>query len=366
MVFFMRTASDSYATSSSSGTAGSITSSLGEEKDTSTQLYSAAQAGSATPNSLDFMKSKLVLLVSHELSLSGGPLLLMELAFLLRGVGEEVIWITNQKPAEPDGVVYSLEHKMLDRGVQGQMKRVCGDFDGNIITNCYQDLLLRQIGTHQHDNLRLEHLQVFGVVCNVQWIYPVRYLCYGNLIVHVEMRYPSTCILPMTSYIFFLSMLCGIKIPQNYVVHLGNSVSRGKGQDLFLRSFHESPQLIKEKKLQVPPLHAVAVGSDMNAQTKYETELRNFVVEKKIWGHVHFVNKTLTVAPYLASIDFLVQNSQVALTGKQGLHVKNEPRAMVDLHILVFIKAGPEGIVHQFSIIANNLLKKHHKKNRSP
>lgn len=45
----------------------------------------------------------------------------------------------------------------------------------------------------------------------------------------------------------------------------------------------------------------------------------------------------------------------VALTGKQGLHVKNEPRAMVDLHILVFIKAGPEGTVHPFSIIANNL-----------
>lgn len=42
----------------------------------------------------------------------------MELAFLLRGVGSEVVWITNQKPAEPDDVVYSLEHKMLDRGVQ--------------------------------------------------------------------------------------------------------------------------------------------------------------------------------------------------------------------------------------------------------
>nr|GMD51454.1 UDP-Glycosyltransferase superfamily protein [Ipomoea batatas]GMD53352.1 UDP-Glycosyltransferase superfamily protein [Ipomoea batatas]GMD56483.1 UDP-Glycosyltransferase superfamily protein [Ipomoea batatas]GMD58155.1 UDP-Glycosyltransferase superfamily protein [Ipomoea batatas] len=77
------------------------------------------------------MKSKLVLLVSHELSLSGGPLLLMELAFLLRGVGAEVCWITNQRPAETDNVVYSLEHKMLDRGVQGfpcegsRSKRYC-------------------------------------------------------------------------------------------------------------------------------------------------------------------------------------------------------------------------------------------------
>ncbi|CAL5418347.1 unnamed protein product [Camellia sinensis] len=103
-----------------------------------------------------------------------------------------------------------------------------------------------------------------------------------------------------------------IKMPETYVVHLGNSkelmevaensvakqvlrehvreslrvqnedllfaaissVSRGKGQDLFLRSFHESLQLIQEKKLQVPSLHVVIVGSDMNAQTKFETELQ--------------------------------------------------------------------------------------------
>ena len=42
----------------------------------------------------------------------------MELAFLLRGVGAEVVWITYQKPADTDEVVYSLENKMLDRGVQ--------------------------------------------------------------------------------------------------------------------------------------------------------------------------------------------------------------------------------------------------------
>lgn len=42
----------------------------------------------------------------------------MELAFLLRGVGAEVLWITNQRPSETDNVIYSLEHKMLDRGVQ--------------------------------------------------------------------------------------------------------------------------------------------------------------------------------------------------------------------------------------------------------
>lgn len=90
-------------------------------------------------------------------------------------------------------------------------------------------------------------------------------------------------------------------------------VSRGKGQDLFLRAFDESLRLIKEQKLQVPSIHAVIVGSDMSVQTKFETELRNFVSSNNIQHRVHFVNKTLTVAPYLAAVDVLVQNSQVSL-----------------------------------------------------
>lgn len=59
-------------------------------------------------------------------------------------------------------------------------------------------------------------------------------------------------------------------------------------------------------------MHAVVVGSDMNAQTKFETQLREFVVKNGIHDCVHFVNKTLAVAPYLAAIDVLVQNSQVS------------------------------------------------------
>lgn len=42
----------------------------------------------------------------------------MELAFLLRGAGANVIWITAQRPVETNDVIYSLEHKMLDRGVK--------------------------------------------------------------------------------------------------------------------------------------------------------------------------------------------------------------------------------------------------------
>ncbi|KAL2498136.1 UDP-Glycosyltransferase superfamily protein [Abeliophyllum distichum] len=69
--------------------------------DDTNQIHSII-AGSENP--LSFMKSKLALLVSHELSLSG--------------IGTEVVWITNQKLNEPDEVIYSLEQKMKDRGVQ--------------------------------------------------------------------------------------------------------------------------------------------------------------------------------------------------------------------------------------------------------
>ncbi|KAL5671557.1 hypothetical protein ACJX0J_015863, partial [Zea mays] len=47
-----------------------------------------------------------------------GPLLLMELAFLLRHVGSQVVWITNQRSQETNDVTYSLEHRMLNHGVQ--------------------------------------------------------------------------------------------------------------------------------------------------------------------------------------------------------------------------------------------------------
>jgi hypothetical protein len=71
-------------------------------------------------------------------------------------------------------------------------------------------------------------------------------------------------------------------------------------------------QLIQQQKLKVPMMHAIVVGSDMNAQTKFETQLRQIVVKSGIHARVHFVNKTLAVAPYLAAIDVLVQNSQVS------------------------------------------------------
>ncbi|KAL7223882.1 hypothetical protein ACSBR1_025359 [Camellia fascicularis] len=300
------------------------------------------------PNPLSFMKYKLVLLVSHELSLSGGPLLLMELAFLLRGVGAKVCWMTNQKSSEMDEVVYSLEHRMLHRGVQVLSAKGQEAVD----TALKADLVVLNtaVAGKWLDAVLKENVpRVLPKV--LWWIHEMR----GH---YFKMEYVKH--LPLVAGAMIDSHITAeywknrtqerlkIKMPETYVVHLGNSkelmnvaedsvatrvlrehvreslgvrnedilfaiinsVSRGKGQDLFLRAFYDSLQLIQEHKLKVPSLHAIIIGSDMTAQTKFESELRNFVVLKKIQNRVHFVNKTLTVAPYLAAVDVLVQNSQ--------------------------------------------------------
>ncbi|TKW12700.1 hypothetical protein SEVIR_5G052800v4 [Setaria viridis] len=310
----------------------------------SASLTAAAADGSP----LGFMRSKLVLLVSHELSLSGGPLLLMELAFLLRHVGSQVVWITNQRSEETNDITHSLEHKMLNHGVQ----------------------VLPARGQEAVDTARKADLVVLNTAVAGKWLDPV-------LKDHVPEVLPKILwwIHEMRGHYFKLEFVkhlpfvagamidshttaeywksrtsdrLKIQMPQTYVVHLGNSkelmevaedniarrvlrehireslgvrsedllfaiinsVSRGKGQDLFLQAFYQSLQLIQQKKLKVPTMHAVVVGSDMNAQTKFETQLRDFVVKNGIHERVHFVNKTLAVAPYLAAIDVLVQNSQ--------------------------------------------------------
>ncbi|KAD4888470.1 hypothetical protein E3N88_20543 [Mikania micrantha] len=297
---------------------------------------------------LSFMKSKLVLLVSHELSLSGGPLLLMELAFLLRGVGAEVCWITNQKPPRTDEVIYNLENKMLDRGVQifsakGQEAINTALKSDLVILNTavagkWLDAVLNKNVPRVLPKVLWWIHEMRGHYFKLDYVKHLPYVAGSMIDSHVTAEYWENRTQERLK----------IKMPKTYVVHLGNSkelmdvaednvakrvlrehvreslgvrnddilfaainsVSRGKGQDLFLRSFYESLQLIQEKKLQVPSIHAVIVGSDMSVQTKFETELRDFVAQKKIQHRVHFVNKTLTVAPYLAAIDVLVQNSQ--------------------------------------------------------
>ncbi|KAJ1408019.1 Glycosyl transferase, family 1 [Sesbania bispinosa] len=303
---------------------------------------------SSEPSPLEFMKSKLVLMVSHELSLSGGPLLLMELAFLLRGVGSDVVWVTNQKPPQPDEIVYSLENKMLDRGVQvlpakGEKAVETALKADLVILNTavagkWLDAVLKEKVSEVLPKVLWWIHEMRGHYFKVEYVKHLPFVAGAMIDSHITAEYWKNR----------TRERLGIKMPETFVVHLGNSkelmevaedgvakrvlrehvrqslgvrsddllfaiinsVSRGKGQDLFLRSFHAALLLIQEKKLQVPSLHAVVVGSDMNAQTKFEMELCKFVIEKKIQDRVHFVNKTLAVAPYLASIDVLVQNSQ--------------------------------------------------------
>ncbi|XP_047168902.1 uncharacterized protein LOC124837544 [Vigna umbellata] len=336
ILLFIRTSSDSCNTALLQ---------LGYLEPSQTRIESSSEANS---NPLRFMKSKLVLMVSHELSLSGGPLLLMELAFLLRAAGSDVVWTTIQRPPQTDDVVYALENKMLDRGVQV----LDGKDEKGVDTACKADLVILNTavaGKWLDAVLKEKVSEVLPKV--LWWIHEMR----GH---YFKVEYVKH--LPFVAGAMIDSYTTAeywknrtreklrIKMPETYVVHLGNSkelmevaedsvakrvlrehvreslgvrnddllfaiinsVSRGKGQDLFLGAFYECLLLIKEKKLQVPSLHAVVVGSDMHAHTKLETELRQFVMEKKIQDRVHFVNKTLAVAPYLASIDVLVQNSQ--------------------------------------------------------
>ncbi|BAT77737.1 hypothetical protein LR48_Vigan09g027000 [Vigna angularis] len=312
------------------------------------QIRSSVQVGNAASSPLNFMKSKLVLMVSHELSLSGGPLLMMELAFLLRGVGSEVVWITNRKPVEPDEVIYSLENKLLDRGVQVFSAKG----EKAIDTALKADIVILNTavaGKWLDAVLKEKVARVLPKV--LWWIHEMRgHYFDGEYVKHLPFV-AGAMIDSHTTAEYWKNRTkerLKINMPETFVVHLGNSkelmevaedsvakrvlrehvreslgvrnddllfaiinsVSRGKGQNLFLQAFYESLQLIQEKKLQLPSLHAVVVGSDFSGQTKFEMELRKFVIENKIQDRVHFVNKTLAVAPYLASIDVLVQNSQ--------------------------------------------------------
>ncbi|KAJ8442572.1 hypothetical protein Cgig2_026514 [Carnegiea gigantea] len=285
------------------------------------------------------------------------------------GVGADVVWITYQKPAETDEVVYSLENKMLDRGVQvfsakGQ-KAIDTALKADLVVlntavaGKWLDAVLKDNVPRVLPKILWWIHEMRGHYFKLEFVKHLPYVAGAMIDSHITAEYWKNR----------TKERLGISMPETFVVHLGNSkelmevaensvakrvlrehvrealgvrnedllfaiinrgrgvsaalwkkmgeekgtkegVSRGKGQDLFLRAFHESLQLIKQKKLQVPPMHAVIVGSDMSAQSKFETELRDFVTEKKIQDRVHFINKTLTVAPYLASIDVLVQNSQ--------------------------------------------------------
>ncbi|KAG0470953.1 hypothetical protein HPP92_015499 [Vanilla planifolia] len=315
-------------------------------------------------NRLGFMRSKFVLLVSHELSLSGGLLLLMELAFLLRNVGTEVAWMTYQKPAEDSEAIYIwnirywigacrafILHHIVQLAIRTSPGSSSSGQDAvNTVLKSDMIILNTAVTGKWLEAVLKEHItEVLPKI--LWWIHEMRGH-YFKLDYVKHLPYVAGAMIDSHSTAEYwksrTSERLGIAMPSTYVVHLGNSkelmevaedavarrvlrehireslglhnedllfaiinsVSRGKGQDLFLQSFYESLKLVHIKKLQVPAMHAVIVGSDMSGHTKLEIELRTFAVKQGIKDRVHFVNKTLTVAPFLAAIDVLVQNSQ--------------------------------------------------------
>ncbi|XP_052195604.1 uncharacterized protein LOC127803428 isoform X3 [Diospyros lotus] len=261
------------------------------------RFHSAIQTAT-TPSPLSFMKSKLVLLVSHELSLSGGPLLLMELAFLLRGVGAEVCWITNQKPSEMDEIIYSLEHKMLDSGIQtfsakGQEAVATALKADLVVLNTavagkWLNAVLKENVPRVLPKVLWWIHEMRGHYFKMEYVKHLPSVAGAMIDSHVTAEYWKNRTLERLKNCLWLLSLCRITMPETYVVHLGNSkelmevaedsiakwvlrqhvreslgvrnedilfaiinsVSRGKGQDLFLRAFYDSLQLIQAKKLQ--------------------------------------------------------------------------------------------------------------------
>ncbi|KAG2587842.1 hypothetical protein PVAP13_5NG174500 [Panicum virgatum] len=293
-----------------------------------------ASVAAASGSPLEFMRSKLVLLVSHELSLSGGPLLLMELTFLLRHVGSQVVWITNQRSEETNDVTYSLEHKMLNHGVQVLPARgqeavdtarkadlvilntaVAGKWLDPVLKNHVPEVLpkilwwIHEMRGHYFKLEYVKHLPfVAGAMIDSHTTAEYWKSRTSDRLNKELMEVAEDGVARRVLREHIRESL-GVR-SEDLLFAIINSVSRGKGQDLFLQAFYQSLQLIKQQKLKVPTMHAIVVGSDMNAQTKFETQLRDFVVKNGIHDRVHFVNKTLAVAPYLAAIDVLVQNSQ--------------------------------------------------------
>ncbi|KAF2290770.1 hypothetical protein GH714_015379 [Hevea brasiliensis] len=285
--------------------------------------FSNALSVNTPPNPLTFMKSKRVLLVSHELSLSGGPLLLMELAFLLRGVGSEVFWVTIQKPSETDEVIYNLEQKMLVRGVQvlsakgqeaiGTALKADMVVLNTAVAGKWLDAVLKENIPHVLSKVLWWIHEMRGHYFKLDYVKHLPLVAGAMIDSHVTAQYWKNR----------TQERLRIKMPETYVVHLGNSkelmeVAEDGVAKRVLREHIRESLGVRDEDLLFAIINKAEgainacsnCGSDITAQTKFETELRNFVMQKKIQDRVHFVNKTLTVAPYLAAVDVLVQNSQ--------------------------------------------------------
>ncbi|KAE8656419.1 Peroxidase superfamily protein [Hibiscus syriacus] len=120
IAFLIRSTFDSCSNRSSNNVSHFVRE--GHEEEEEGDAYNEVNPNDEAPtqNPLDFMMSKLVLLVSHELSLSGGTLLLMELAFLLRGVGADVVWVFSARGQEAVDTALKADLIVLNTAVAGK------------------------------------------------------------------------------------------------------------------------------------------------------------------------------------------------------------------------------------------------------
>ncbi|XP_024517077.1 uncharacterized protein LOC112341365 [Selaginella moellendorffii] len=300
----------------------------------------------APPHGLHFMRGKNVVLVSHELTLTGGPLLLMELAVLLKNAGATVQWMTiNKRDGAGSEVTDNLEQRLQNKGIllvpaKGE-ETVRAAVDSDLV------VLNTAVAGKWIDSTLKESDQQRVLPKVLWWIHEMRGHYFTlNYVKHM----PEVAAVMIDSHATAeywknrTQQRLGIKIPKVHVVHLGNSkdlteaaenplarhllrqhvreslgisdrdvmfsainsVSRGKGQDLFLKAFAQALKTLGSST----GIYAVIVGSDWIGQPKFEAELRELVEKNGMQHVVRFVNKTMNVVPYLAASDVLVQNSQ--------------------------------------------------------
>ncbi|BBH07973.1 UDP-Glycosyltransferase superfamily protein [Prunus dulcis] len=238
----------------------------------------------------------------------------------MKGVGTEVCWVTTMKPSDADVVIYSLEHKMLDRGVQVLSEN--GQEAVNTALKADLVVLNTAVSGKWLDVVLKENVpRVLPKV--LWWIHEMRGHYFKlDYVKHLPLVAGSMIDSHVTAEYWEnrTRERLGIKMPETFIVHLGNSkelmeVAEDSVAKRVLREHVRESLGVRREDLLFAIINSVSRGkgqdlSDMTAHTKFERELRNFVSMKKIQDRVHFVDKTLTVAPYLAAIDVLVQNSQ--------------------------------------------------------
>ncbi|CAH2052173.1 unnamed protein product, partial [Thlaspi arvense] len=137
------------------------------------------------------------------------------------GVGGQVVRITNQKPPEADEVMYSLEHNMLDRGVQ----IISAKGHKAIDTALKVDLIVLNTavaGKWLDAVLKEDVRKVLPKI--LWWIHEMRdHYFKPDLVKNLPFVAGAMIDSHATADYWKNRTHLGIKMPKTYIVHLGNS-----------------------------------------------------------------------------------------------------------------------------------------------